>query len=318
MTGESIKVTIMIPTYNQAVFIRQAVDSALAQTYSNIEVIVGDDASTDATQEIVARINDPRLKYVRNVCNLGRVANYRNLLYNHTTGDYVVNLDGDDYYTANDFISEAVSCLGNEMLGVVMVIARATRKSRNSEWTSTTHKLKECTGLQILSKLPQTEYMMMHMAVLYSRKHALEANFYRIDAISSDWESLYRLSLRGLVRFLNKNIGVWRIHEINETGTTDSAKHLKNLTVWPSIYKESIIFGMNPIVANFACARCVAYFAQSSCAIVSKNGNVALVKFVLAFLKGYKFAALLLMLKPIYIGRLILCLVGYYRRKNAS
>ena len=74
MIEESIKVTIMIPTYNQAVFIREAVDSALAQTYSNLEVIVGDDASTDGTQEIVAKINDPRLKYVRNVCNLGRVA----------------------------------------------------------------------------------------------------------------------------------------------------------------------------------------------------------------------------------------------------
>jgi glycosyltransferase involved in cell wall biosynthesis len=308
----------MIPTYNQADFIREAVDSALAQTYSNIEVIVGDDASTDATQEIVAKINDPRLKYVRNVCNLGRVNNYRNLLYNHTTGDFVVNLDGDDYYTANDFILEAVSCLGKAKHGVVMVVARATRKSRDSERTSAPYNLKECTGLQILSKLPQTEYMMMHMAALYSRKHALAASFYRIDAISSDWESLYRLSLRGLVRFLNKNIGVWRIHEINETGTTDSAKHFKNLAVWPSIYKESITFGMNPIVANFICARCVAHFAQSSCAIVSKNGNVALLKFVLAFLQAYKLAALLLVLTPRYIGRLILCFIGYYRRKNAS
>ena len=49
------KVTIMIPTFNQAAFIGEAIGSALAQTYSNLEIIVGDDASTDATPEILAR-----------------------------------------------------------------------------------------------------------------------------------------------------------------------------------------------------------------------------------------------------------------------
>ena len=315
MTIGAIKVTIMIPTYNQASYIREAVDSALGQTYPNLEVIVGDDASSDGTQEILAKINDPRFNYVRNFSNLGRVANYRNLLFNHSNGDYVVNLDGDDYYTADNFISEAVSCLGNKKVEVVMVVARATRKSRDSEWTSEIPKISECTGLEILTKLPQKKYMMMHMAVLFSRKHALEMGFYEVDAISSDWESLFRLSLRGVVRFLNMNVGVWRIHEMNETGTTDAVKHLKNLTIWTSIYKESITFGMDPIVANLTCARCIAYFAQSSCVIMSKDGNMKLIKFLLSFFKCYKLAALLLVLTPSYSLRLILCLIGYYRQK---
>ena len=48
------KVTIMIPTFNQAEFIGEAINSALAQTYLNLEIIVGDDASTDATPTILA------------------------------------------------------------------------------------------------------------------------------------------------------------------------------------------------------------------------------------------------------------------------
>ena len=51
--NRKLKVTIMIPVYNQARYIREAIDSALMQTYSNLEVIVGDDASTDATAKIV-------------------------------------------------------------------------------------------------------------------------------------------------------------------------------------------------------------------------------------------------------------------------
>jgi glycosyltransferase involved in cell wall biosynthesis len=308
----------MIPTYNQAVFIREAVDSALAQTYSNIEVIVGDDASTDTTPDILAKISDPRLKYVRNAFNLGRVANYRNLLYNHSTGDYVVNLDGDDYYTANDFISDAVNFLDNQTLEVVMVVARATRKSRVGEWASEIPNQFEFTGMQIIKKLPQKQFMIMHMASLYSRKHAISTDFYSIDAISSDWESLYRLSLRGAVKFLNKNIGVWRIHEMNETRTTDPVKQLKNLTIWPLIYKEARKFGLNPLMADFICARCIAFFAQSGCVIVSKNGNIELVKYVLEILRRYKLASLLLLLTPSYTARLILCFLGYYRRKNEN
>ena len=318
MTGScSLKVTIMIPTYNQVAFIQEAIDSALAQTYPNLEVIVGDDASTDVTESIVAKIDDPRLTYVRNTCNLGRTANYRNLLYNHATGDYVVNLDGDDYYTDHDFIAEAVKGI-SQAIEVVMVVARATRKSLKGEVVSKIPDIGECSGLQILAKLPRREYMIMHMATLYSRKHAVEADFFRVDAISSDWESLYRLSLRGSVKYLDKNVGVWRIHGMNETATTNPAKHLDNLAIWSSIYKDAVIFGMNPILAKLICARCVAHFAQASCVIVSRNGNASLAKFAKDFFRGYKFAALLLVVTPSYAARLILCLTGYYRRKSVS
>lgn len=308
-------VTIMIPTYNQAAFIREAIDSALAQTYPNLEVIVGDDASTDATPEIVAKINDPRLKYVRNSCNLGRVANYRNLLYDHATGDYVINLDGDDYYTDPNFVSEAVKLIGCNQ-DVMMVVARVTTKAPNNEYVSDIPVHENATGIQILGRLPDRKYFVMHMAVLYARKPALEVCFYRSSAISSDWESLYRLSLRGIVQYLDRKVGVWRIHGMNETETTNPVKQLENLTIWPAIYKDAVALGMNSLLAKFICAKCIAFFAQSSCVRVSMNGNAVLVKFVMDVFRSYKFAALLLVLTPNYAARVILCLMGYYRRRS--
>ena len=307
-----LKVTIMIPTYNQAAFICKAIDSALAQTYPNLEIIVGDDASKDATSTIAAKINDPRFKYVQNDVNLGRAANYRNLLYNHATGDYVVNLDGDDYYTDPDFITEAVKLIGYDQ-NVVIVAARSTQKKHNFELASEIPIYKSANGLEILAKLPNAKYLLQHMATLYARKPALDIDFYRSSVISSDWESLFRLSLRGEVKYLDRIVGVWRIHEKNESGTTNRLKHLENLDIWLAICNEAVGLGMNPIFAKFVSVKCIAYSAQWSCVKVSKNGNGELLKFIFSVAKAHKLAVLLFICTPKYLARFLLCIVGYYR-----
>ena len=309
------KVTIMIPTFNQAAFIGEAINSALAQTYSNLEIIVGDDASTDATQTILAKITDPRLKYVRNVKNVGRTANYRNLLFNHASGDFVVNLDGDDYYTDPEFVMRAVNLIGNEE-NVVMVAAKASWKILSREFVSDVPALAESSGLQILQHLPEKKYYLKHMATLYARATAIKIGFYNSASNSSDWESLYRLSLRGKVKYLNRNVGVWRIHDRNESSTTDYKKLLENLAIWPSIYDEAFVFGMNRLHAKLTCANCIACFASSFATNISINGNTDLIKFITVIVKRYKLASFILMVTPKYASRLLFSLLGYYRLKG--
>ena len=58
------KVTVIIPTYNQVAILSDAIHSVLAQTLDDFEVIV-DDGSTDATDELVSAIGDPRVRYLR-------------------------------------------------------------------------------------------------------------------------------------------------------------------------------------------------------------------------------------------------------------
>ena len=59
----SPKVSVVIPAYNHERFIQAAVDSVLAQTHANLELIVVDDGSTDRTGAIVQAVRDPRLSY---------------------------------------------------------------------------------------------------------------------------------------------------------------------------------------------------------------------------------------------------------------
>ena len=90
----ALGVSIIVPAYNYAQFLPQAIDSALAQTYSPVEVIVVDDGSTDSTPEVVAQYSDPRVRYVYQK-NAGLSA-ARNTGIGHALYDHVSFLDADD------------------------------------------------------------------------------------------------------------------------------------------------------------------------------------------------------------------------------
>ena len=64
-------VSVIMPTYNCGRFIRESINSVLAQTYTAWELLIVDDCSTDETQSIVRTFNDPRIRYMRNEENIG-------------------------------------------------------------------------------------------------------------------------------------------------------------------------------------------------------------------------------------------------------
>lgn len=89
------KVTVLMPTYNVASYVKAAIDSVLNQTYSDFELLVIDDCSTDDTVEEVRKIEDPRIRIVQNERNLGLAENLNRGLSLITT-EYVARMDGDD------------------------------------------------------------------------------------------------------------------------------------------------------------------------------------------------------------------------------
>jgi glycosyltransferase involved in cell wall biosynthesis len=88
-------VSICIPSYNSGEFIKQTLESVLAQTYSHIEVVVTDDVSKDNTVQIARSISDPRLKVHLNERNLGVVENW-NRSIELASGEYIKIMGADD------------------------------------------------------------------------------------------------------------------------------------------------------------------------------------------------------------------------------
>lgn len=95
MVAQNPLVSFCVPTYGRAAFIQQTLESALAQTIEDFEVVVVDDCSPDNTGEIVARISDARVRYVRNAENLGVPENL-NRSMSLARGQYLVLLEDHD------------------------------------------------------------------------------------------------------------------------------------------------------------------------------------------------------------------------------
>jgi glycosyltransferase involved in cell wall biosynthesis len=93
---DSPLVTVIVTTFNYAHTVGTAIESALAQDYPNLEVVVVDNASTDTTSQLVRRyMDDSRFRYVRNPTNIGMVPNHNKGL-REAHGSYVLFLSADD------------------------------------------------------------------------------------------------------------------------------------------------------------------------------------------------------------------------------
>lgn len=91
-------VSIIMPSWNTARFIRESIDSVRNQTYTNWELLIVDDCSTDNTDEIVASYSDERIRYFKNEKNSG-AALTRNRAMREARGEWIAFLDSDDLWT---------------------------------------------------------------------------------------------------------------------------------------------------------------------------------------------------------------------------
>ena len=88
-------ITICIPTYNRAQYIGQTIESVLNQTYSKLELLIVNDASTDETENIISKFKDKRIRYEKNSKNLGYIKSMRKG-NNLSKGQWIMFLSDDD------------------------------------------------------------------------------------------------------------------------------------------------------------------------------------------------------------------------------
>lgn len=114
---DEYKISIIIPNYNNAKYIDDCLHSILNQTHKNIEIIIVDDCSTDASRDILDRYAKKYdfIRLVFNKTNQG-VAKNRDKAISQATGDYITTLDSDDYYISNDKLIKELELVLNYKL----------------------------------------------------------------------------------------------------------------------------------------------------------------------------------------------------------
>jgi glycosyltransferase involved in cell wall biosynthesis len=88
-------ISVILPAYNAELYLKEAIDSILAQTFTDFELIVINDGSTDKTEEIILAYEDERIVYIKNEQNLGLIGTL-NKGMDLAKGKYIARMDADD------------------------------------------------------------------------------------------------------------------------------------------------------------------------------------------------------------------------------
>ncbi len=103
-------VSFVVPCYKLAHLLPECIDSILAQTYTDFEVLIMDDCSPDSTPEVARSFKDRRVQHIRNEPNLGHLRNY-NKGISLSRGKYVWLISADDYLRSHDLLRRYVEVL---------------------------------------------------------------------------------------------------------------------------------------------------------------------------------------------------------------
>lgn len=128
------KVSIIIPCYNNEKYVEEAVNSALNQTYRDIEIVIVNDCSTDNSRDVILNIvsQNNNIKFIDNPENKGVIFS-RNLAIDNCEGDYILPLDADDTIEPT-YVERAVYLLDNiPSIGIVYCKARLFG-AKNEKW----------------------------------------------------------------------------------------------------------------------------------------------------------------------------------------
>jgi|GEM_PF-702078 len=243
------KVSVIIPTYNMKTFLKEAIDSVLLQNYDDIEIVVGDDCSTDDTDEMMRAYKDnPKVHYIRNENNLGSSKNSMKLLYEHAKGEYILGLNHDDYLIQNNYINNAVSILeNNSNVSLVFANCRILEQDTGRMYAGSNIALKSITnGKEYFLNYQSSGYppIPSTLTSIYRRADAIRIGCLLEDVYSQDTFLYLKLMLLGDVAFVNDYVGVYRVHNNSLTHNFPLDKDQSTISEFESLYSLAVMLGL--------------------------------------------------------------------------
>ncbi len=208
------KVTVIIPTYNRAHYLGEAIESVLNQTFDDFELIVIDDGSTDNTPELVRAIGDRRVRYLQ--CSHRGISASLNAGICEARGRYIARLDSDDLWRP-EMLSTLVAILDTRPdIGVAYGKAQAM-DSAGSILTHSRGSAEHFPGDSLRSLV--YEDCTCNIALLARRESLARAGSYDETLVANeDWDMWLRVARCDRFWFVDKVLASFRLHDGNLTG----------------------------------------------------------------------------------------------------
>jgi glycosyltransferase involved in cell wall biosynthesis len=191
-------VTVITPTYNRCNLLVDAINSVLAQSYKDFELLVIDDGSTDKTRQIISAINDSRIKYIYK--DNGGVSSARNAGMAEANGRYIAFLDSDDTWP-KDFLMIMTDKLEQNREFGVAYTATTFCSSEENNIVQPSYNIERCVSGSITTELFKNSFV-WPMSVLIRRNVLKDFWFDEALRNSDDNDAFLRLSVRTKLLFV--------------------------------------------------------------------------------------------------------------------
>ncbi|MGD1712620.1 glycosyltransferase family 2 protein [Dapis sp. BLCC M172] len=226
------KVTVCLPTYNSGEFLPQAINSILEQTFTDFELIIYDDCSTDNTPEIIRSYlqKDSRIKYLQNSQNLGLFPNWNRCL-EFASGEYITVFAQDDMMLPKN-LEQKVKILDKyQNVGLVtssIMVVDSENNYLNWDWANYAENSLVNGEEWVRKNLGEANPICCPFVLI--RRQVLEkvgGKFNDNYAFAADLELWLRIALVADLYFVKEILGYYRWHEGNKTHSFDDFSQIK-------------------------------------------------------------------------------------------
>ncbi len=191
MNGSGPAVSVVLPTYNRAHLLSESIGSVLAQGYSDFEILVVDDGSTDNTREVVAGIDDKRIRYVELTPNRGQ-ASARNVGIKEAKADLIAFQDSDDIWMPEK-LGMQVSALRESPPGTGVVYTAYERICGNRRDVLPSRRIVATTG-DVHAQLLRGNFITTQTTIVRRECFEKAGSFNESQKSMDDWDLFIRLS----------------------------------------------------------------------------------------------------------------------------
>ncbi len=206
--------SVIMSVYNGEVYIKEAMDSIINQTYKNWELIVIDDCSTDNTFQILKSYKDPRIHIIRNEENM-RLASSLNRGLSLALGDYILRMDADDICRLDRFEKQLEFMEKNPHIDISF---------GKGFWYKDSLILKKTQNISLKPLDLKAVFLfttpVMHNCVIAKKKFYETYTYKKEYTHSEDWNLWYRSSKDFKFAGQNEYLILYRIHESQTTTST--------------------------------------------------------------------------------------------------
>ena len=227
--NKSPLVSILMNCYNGKAYLTEAIESVLAQTYENWELIFWDNQSTDSSAEIFKAYKDSRFKYyyAPKHTNLG---GGRAAAWPEIKGDYLVILDTDDTFEPQKIEHQLNFMIANPAFGVTLSNTRFFTHSRNWLLYQTSPPVEAGVPRLIERYYVSLESVMISMGWARHQHIAFDHRFSHI----ADFDLIVRLAAVSKIGYLDEVLSSWRVHMDSDSW---KAKHVfyEELIKWGAV-----------------------------------------------------------------------------------